>query len=101
MKTGTYYLSDAVAVARLSQLRRRSTCEAAGAQVFGDSTADADDPKGAWCRRLHAYEVGKIALHSGQVVHQISSAMYLTPEDARVTLQGHAVFSNGVWEVYW
>lgn len=48
----------------------------------------------------HAYAVGTLVVHSGHVVHQIAP-WELAAGDARVTLQGHALFHQGMWQVYW
>lgn len=69
---------------------------------FGDLRRKADDTKGPFCRIFHQYEVGKLILHSGQVLHQIKhGGIYDDMDDMRVTLQGHAVFQNGEWQIYW
>ena len=33
--------------------------------------------------------------------HQIAPSSYSDANDARITLQGHAMQINGTWEVYW
>ena len=48
----------------------------------------------------HAYATGTLVVHSGHVVHQIAP-WELAAGDARVTLQGHALFHQDEWQVYW
>lgn len=53
---------------------------------------------------LRRYTPGGIVLHSGHTVHQIAPLPRIEPgdmRDARITLQGHAVRSDGTWWVYW
>lgn len=47
------------------------------------------------------YETGKIVLHEGLLLHQIAPAKEYFEEDKRITLQGHALFCDGCWRVYW
>lgn len=54
--------------------------------------------------RFHPYRVGGLVVHSGHTVHQI--APMPQPPDAegsmaRITLQGHAIRTGGVWRLYW
>lgn len=42
-------------------------------------------------RRHHAYEVGRLVLHGCSTPHQIAHLVPLTPDDLRLTLQGHGV----------
>lgn len=52
-------------------------------------------------RHLHRYAVGRMVVHSGVHYHAISSWRATGPEDARITLQGHAVMADGVGQLYW
>lgn len=47
-----------------------------------------------------SYEVGKLFIHSGHRLHQISP-WKSNPGDQRITMQGHALFHEGEWIVYW
>lgn len=47
------------------------------------------------------YRVGELVIHSGRLVHQIAPGKDLQPDDERITLQGHALFSDGRWKLYW
>lgn len=47
------------------------------------------------------YETGKLVLHSGHQVHQIAPMTNAEAEDERITLQGHAILRENVWQVYW
>lgn len=50
---------------------------------------------------FHAYELGKITLHSGHFIHQIAHIKNIQPDDERITLQGHGLLFQGVWHLYW
>lgn len=47
------------------------------------------------------YEVGSMILHSGNTAHQIAPMTGTTPGEERITLQGHAILSDGTWQLYW
>lgn len=47
------------------------------------------------------YQVGTLVIHSGHQVHQIASGKNMVPSDRRITLQGHALFYEGTWHLYW
>jgi hypothetical protein len=47
------------------------------------------------------YEAGHAAVHSGHRVHQAAPAQGLIASDERITLQGHALFGDGRWVLYW
>jgi hypothetical protein len=54
--------------------------------------------------RLRPYLPGGLVLHSGHTLHQIAPLPPPEPgepRDARITLQGHAVRSDGTWWLYW
>jgi hypothetical protein len=51
--------------------------------------------------RHHAYEAGTLVLHSGHTLHQIAPVAEVDPDDERITLQGHGVFYDGGWRLYW
>ncbi len=53
---------------------------------------------------LHRYQPGGMVIHSGHTVHQIAPMPEIEPGnplDARITLQGHAIRSDGTWWLYW
>lgn len=53
---------------------------------------------------LRRYAPGSIVLHSGHTLHQIAPLPAIEPgdpRDARITLQGHAMRSEGTWWLYW
>ena len=52
-------------------------------------------------RIRHPYTPGAIAMHSGHLMHQIGEIDQVAPGDERVTLQGHALFQQGEWKLYW
>ena len=47
------------------------------------------------------YRVGTMIIHSGHQVHQIAPVKNIISSDTRITLQGHALFFNNIWNVYW
>jgi hypothetical protein len=47
------------------------------------------------------YRLGKMVCHSGYGMHQIADSMDFVPGDERITLQGHGIMRNGVWQLYW
>lgn len=48
------------------------------------------------------YHVGQMAIHSGELLHQIAPIKEFNAEDRRITLQGHAVLSRGdTYLLYW
>lgn len=47
------------------------------------------------------YAVGKIVVHHGMLMHQIAPAKDLTPEDERITLQGHGLLADNEIRLYW
>ena len=52
-------------------------------------------------RIFHAYQPGRLVIHTGDSVHQIAPSTYSGPDDVRITLQGHLVRVRGVWQLYW
>ena len=42
-----------------------------------------------------------MALHAGHLLHQIAPGTALQPQDERITLQGHGVYVDGAWRLYW
>lgn len=47
------------------------------------------------------YQIGKMMIHSGHQVHQIAPAKNIISSDMRITLQGHALFFQDTWHLYW
>lgn len=47
------------------------------------------------------YRTGGMVLHSGLSVHQIAPMPDAQPGEERITLQGHAILAQGIWQVYW
>ncbi len=47
------------------------------------------------------YELGKLALHQGLILHQIAPAKRVHPSDERITLQGHGIVCDGIMHLYW
>jgi glutathione synthase/RimK-type ligase-like ATP-grasp enzyme len=52
-------------------------------------------------RQYHPYHIGHLVLHSGYTLHRVAPTSAATPTDQRITLQGHAVQVDGVWQLYW
>jgi hypothetical protein len=52
-------------------------------------------------KRLYSYKVGSMALHSGLNYHQVAPMQNAQPDDVRITLQGHGLFCQGSWKLYW
>ncbi|MFT3772471.1 MAG: hypothetical protein QM820_44320 [Minicystis sp.] len=52
-------------------------------------------------RRFFPYEVGKMVLASGHRVHQIAPYKEPSPDDERITLQGHGIRTRAGWNLYW
>jgi hypothetical protein len=47
------------------------------------------------------YAVGRLVLHNGHTLHQMAGVSKVSVADERITLQGHGVFADGVWRLYW
>jgi hypothetical protein len=45
--------------------------------------------------------VGGMALHSGFNYHQVAPMQNAQPDDVRITFQGHGLFCQGSWQLYW
>lgn len=50
---------------------------------------------------VHRYAVGGLLLHSGKELHQILAWDSQPSDQARITLQGHALEIGGRWILYW
>ncbi|WP_019503692.1 aspartyl/asparaginyl beta-hydroxylase domain-containing protein [Pleurocapsa sp. PCC 7319] len=51
-------------------------------------------------KKLHPYKTGNMILHSGLHYHQVAP-IKAQPKEARITLQGHGIFGEGSWQLYW
>lgn len=49
----------------------------------------------------HAYQIGQLMIHSGYTLHRVAPTSAAKNTDKRVTLQGHGVFVDGTWQLYW
>ena len=47
------------------------------------------------------YTVGRLVLHNGHTLHQMAGVSKFSVTDERITLQGHGVFADGGWRLYW
>ncbi len=52
-------------------------------------------------KHYHPYRLGGMVVHSGLRYHQMAPMPAMKPGDERITLQGHGVRSNGVWQLFW
>jgi hypothetical protein len=52
-------------------------------------------------KSFHPYKIGSLVLHSGNIVHQIAAGKNLQADDERITLQGHSLYCQGSWQLYW
>ncbi|ADI39254.1 putative uncharacterized protein [Waddlia chondrophila 2032/99] len=50
---------------------------------------------------LIEYSPGQIVVHEGLFLHQIAPAEEMKENDERITLQGHGLFCDGAWHLYW
>lgn len=51
--------------------------------------------------QYYPYTCGQLVLHSGQMLHQIAPTAEVNETDERITLQGHGLYCNGQWQLYW
>lgn len=49
----------------------------------------------------YPYELGKLVLHRGLILHQIAPSKDIEPDDERITLQGHGLICDGALRIYW
>ena len=52
-------------------------------------------------KTFYPYQLGQLVVHSGYTLHQAAPAQNIQPDDERITLQGHSLFSQGKWQLYW
>jgi hypothetical protein len=52
-------------------------------------------------KRFYPYQVGQLIIHSGHTIHQAAPGKNIQADDERITLQGHGIFSQGSWQLYW
>jgi RimK-like ATP-grasp domain len=52
-------------------------------------------------QNYHPYQVGEIVMHSGHTMHQIAPTSVAKVSDRRVTFQGHGVYVDDTWQIYW
>ena len=50
---------------------------------------------------FHSYKVGNLVIHSGHSLHQIAPVEQAYEDDERITLQGHGIYCDGEWQLYW
>lgn len=51
--------------------------------------------------RVEPYHRGELVVHSGHVLHRIAPISEVEPDDLRITLQGHGLWFDGRWQLYW
>jgi len=47
------------------------------------------------------YAVGSMVVHDSHVLHQIAGIAKTRATDERITVQGHGVFADGAWRLFW
>jgi hypothetical protein len=52
-------------------------------------------------KSFYTYQLGKMVVHSGLTIHQAVIGQNMQPNEQRFTLQGHALYSQGNWQLYW
>jgi len=52
-------------------------------------------------RTFFPYEIGHLNLHFGHLMHQVAPPKRLFKGDDRITLQGHGLLCDGIWQLYW
>jgi hypothetical protein len=52
-------------------------------------------------KRLYRYKAGELVSHSGLYYHRVPPIRDVQPDDERITLQGHGIFYQGSWQLYW
>jgi hypothetical protein len=52
-------------------------------------------------RHNQRYSVGELVVHSGHQLHRIAPTPELTAGDERITLQGHGIYYDDTWHLYW
>ena len=52
-------------------------------------------------KTFYPYQLGQMIIHSGLSAHQAVIGKELKQGEDRITLQGHALFSQGSWQLYW
>ncbi len=73
----------------------------AGGGLSYTTTARSKPHSSAQLDLYQPYRIGHLYLHSGHLLHQIAPLRAFSPDDQRITLQGHAVRQGGVWQLYW
>jgi hypothetical protein len=49
----------------------------------------------------HPYQLGEIVMHSGYMLHQPAPAPFASPNERRITLQGHGIRAGERLYLYW
>jgi hypothetical protein len=62
---------------------------------------DIEDLQNLSQKTLVPYQVGNIVIHSGSSLHQIAPVAQVDIADERITFQGHGVFCDREWKLYW
>jgi len=52
-------------------------------------------------RSYYSYSIGQLFMHRGLWLHRLNSPGVILADDERITLQGHALQTEGVWFAYW
>lgn len=70
-------------------------------EIIGIPQSELEQLAKSRIKSFYPYQVGQLTLHSGHTFHQAAPAKNIQPEDERITLQGHSIFSQGSWQLYW
>jgi len=75
--------------------------EEQAAQLQASKFAPVEEIAQSRTRTFHPYTPGVLMLHSGHTLHQIAAVDQVYPDDERITLQGHGLYCDGAWTIYW
>jgi hypothetical protein len=52
-------------------------------------------------KQYYTYKTGTMLIHSGHKLHQIAAIQNFHEGEERITLQGHGLLLDGIWQLYW
>lgn len=70
-------------------------------EIFGKSNEELEQLHAETEPAFHEYIPGRLLLHDGNRLHQIAADRPMHDGESRVTFQGHGVFTEGTWQLYW
>jgi hypothetical protein len=77
------------------------TLERLRAALAGNLYTDIPSAANATPGTTIPYTVGSIVIHNGHLLHQMAGISRASVTDERITLQGHGIFADGAWRLYW